>query len=298
MATNYPNSIDNGTSLPYPNSTDDLSSPNLAAGQGNQNDAVIAVETLVGSNATQTTPTAQYNVLQATSATSSEWGLLTLKNVSGSTGTGSFVFATSPTISSPTISSPTISSPTITGSLGNISTGTITSSGLITGNGGATIGSTLTVNSGTTITYPTGSFSSVFLSNPYKFSVYQSTSQSLPATVSFDTVIFDTNSNFSTTTYKYTAPVTGYYLFNWLVTANFGSTTTYFNSSLVKNSGTVATISNGSNSGQFGPSVGASKLLSLNAGDTVYINTSQGAVAPSIAGKTQTYFEGFFVSAT
>ena len=144
MATNYPNSIDNGTSLPYPNSTDDLSSPNLAAGQGNQNDAVIAVETLVGSNATQTTPTAQYNVLQATSATSSEWGLLTLKNVSGSTGTGDFVFATSPTISSPTISSPTISSPTITGSLGNISTGTITASGATTLNGGLTVFSSFT----------------------------------------------------------------------------------------------------------------------------------------------------------
>ncbi len=144
MATNYPSSLDNGTSLPYPTSTDDLSSPNLAAGQGNQNDATIAVETLVGTNATQTTPTASGNVLQATSPTASEWGLLTSSNVSSSTGTGEFVFATSPTLTSPTLNTPTISSPTITGSLGNISTGTITASGLITANNGLTVANNFT----------------------------------------------------------------------------------------------------------------------------------------------------------
>lgn len=141
MATNYPSSLDNGTSLPYPTSTDDLSSPNLAAGQDNQNDATIAVETLVGTNATQTTPTASGNVLQATSATASEWGLLTSSNVSASTGTGSFVFATNPTLTSPTINTPTITSPSITGSLGNISTGAINASGLITASGGFSTGS-------------------------------------------------------------------------------------------------------------------------------------------------------------
>ena len=141
MATNYPTSLDNGTSLPYPSATDDTNSPSLSSGQDNQNDALIAVETLLGNNTTQTTPTAQYNVLQADSATSNVWGLITSNNVSSSTGSGDFVFATSPTISSPTISSPTISSPTITGSLGNISTGTITASGVITANGGLSAGS-------------------------------------------------------------------------------------------------------------------------------------------------------------
>lgn len=142
----YPSSIDNGTTLPYPSATDDTNSPSLSSGQSVQNNAIIAIETLIGSNATQTTPTAEYNVLQATSATASEWGLLTLNNVASSTGTGDFVFATSPTISSPTISSPTISSPTITGSLGNISTGTITASGA------ATLSSTLAVTGATTLT--------------------------------------------------------------------------------------------------------------------------------------------------
>ena len=146
MATNYPTSLDNGTSLPYPSATDDTNSPSLSSGQDNQNDALIAVETLLGNNTTQTTPTAQYNVLQADSATSNVWGKITSNNVSSSTGSGDFVFATSPTISSPTISSPTISSPTITGSLGNISTGTITASGA------TTLNSTLSVSGATTLT--------------------------------------------------------------------------------------------------------------------------------------------------
>lgn len=167
MATNYPSSLDNATSLPYPNATDDTNSPSLAGGQDNQNDALIAIETLVGTNASQTDPTAQYNVLQATSASASEWAKLTSNNVSSSTGTGSFVFATSPTISSPTISSPTISSPNITGSLGNISTGTITASGAITAS------STLAVTGDTTLT---GSLTGSTISTSGQITMQSSTS--------------------------------------------------------------------------------------------------------------------------
>ena len=132
--------------MPYPSAQDDTNSPSLAGGQDNQNDALIAVQTLLGNNTTQTTPTDQYNVLQAGSATSNVWGKITSNNVSSSTGSGGFVLATSPTISSPTISSPTISSPTITGSLGNISTGTITASGA------TTLNSTLSVSGTSTLT--------------------------------------------------------------------------------------------------------------------------------------------------
>lgn len=74
MATNFPTSIDDGTSLPYPSSTDDLSSPNLAAGQGNQNDAVIAVETKVGTGSASQTPTAGY-ILRSTTDGESTWDL-------------------------------------------------------------------------------------------------------------------------------------------------------------------------------------------------------------------------------
>lgn len=155
MSTPYPTSLDDGTTLPYPSSTDTLSSPNLASGQDNQNDSVIAIETLLGTNSTQTSPVAN-TVLTSPSNGTNEWQSITSAFVSGSTGTGNFVLASSPTISSPTISSPTISSPTITGSLGNISAGTITASGLITANNG------LDVSSGT-LTLPNNSITATNL---------------------------------------------------------------------------------------------------------------------------------------
>lgn len=137
MPTNYPTAIDNGTTLPDPSATNDTNSPSLSSGQGNQNGALIAIETLLGTNATQTEPIAN-SVLLGTGTGTNEWGSLTSAYTSGSTGTGNFVLASSPTLSSPTINSPTISNPTFTGSLGGITASTATLSGLLTANGGIT----------------------------------------------------------------------------------------------------------------------------------------------------------------
>lgn len=57
------------------------------------------------------------------------------------------------------------------------------------------------------------------IANPYKFNVYRnaawSTSAGSFAKVTFDTEVFDTNNNFdSTTNYRYTAPIAGFYQFN------------------------------------------------------------------------------------
>lgn len=152
MATNYPSTLDNGTSLPYPSSTDDLANPNLAAGQNNQNDAVIAVETLIGTNSTQTAPVAN-TVLTSPAAGTNEWQGLTSAYVASSTGTGAFVFDTSPTLASPTLNSPVINSPSFSGSMGNISTGTISASGLISANGGLTIPSTASFSAPGLVTF-------------------------------------------------------------------------------------------------------------------------------------------------
>lgn len=55
-------------------------------------------------------------------------------------------------------------------------------------------------------------------SNPYKFSAYMGSNQTTVATtwtkLNMDTEEFDTNSNYSTSTYGYTIPVSGFYLFN------------------------------------------------------------------------------------
>lgn len=57
-------------------------------------------------------------------------------------------------------------------------------------------------------------------SNPYKFKVYRNAAANagtVPtyAKVVFDTELYDTNNNFATGTY--TAPVTGFYEFSWVV---------------------------------------------------------------------------------
>ena len=72
MATNYPTSLDNGTSLPYPSATDFTNSPSLSGLDDNQNDAVIAVETKLGYAAS--TPTAGM-ILRSTVNGESTWDL-------------------------------------------------------------------------------------------------------------------------------------------------------------------------------------------------------------------------------
>ena len=75
MAINYPTSLDNGTSLPYPSSTDTLSSPNLAGLSDNLNDAVIALETKLGiADANSQTPVVG-NLLASTANGESSWSV-------------------------------------------------------------------------------------------------------------------------------------------------------------------------------------------------------------------------------
>lgn len=70
MATNFPASLDNSTSLPYPSATDDTNSPSLAGGQDNQNDAVIAVQTKLGIGSSAQTPVAGMLLYSATNGES------------------------------------------------------------------------------------------------------------------------------------------------------------------------------------------------------------------------------------
>lgn len=69
------------------------------------------------------------------------------------------------------------------------------------------------------------------MDNPYKFSVYRSTAQNTGngtfAKIQFNAEHFDTNSNYdSTTNYRYTAPVSGFYQFNASYSAATGASDT------------------------------------------------------------------------
>lgn len=110
--TNFPNSLDNSTSLPNPGSTDDTNSPSLSSGQTVQNGAVIAVETKVGTGSSSQTAIAN-SVLLGDGTGTSHWGPVTSGFVSSSTGTGPFVLANGATLTSPTINTAIINNPTL-----------------------------------------------------------------------------------------------------------------------------------------------------------------------------------------
>lgn len=110
MSINYPTSLDNGTTLPNPSTTDPRNSPSLAGGQDNQNAAIIALETKLGTGSA--TPAAS-RFLTGTGAGTSDWS----KVIPAGTvvGTSDSQTLTNKTLTSPTINTPTITNPTITG---------------------------------------------------------------------------------------------------------------------------------------------------------------------------------------
>jgi hypothetical protein len=135
------------------------------------------------------------------------------------------------------------------------------------------------------------------ISNPYKFSVYANTAQSIDSTftnvVNYNTVTYDTSSSFNTTTHAFVAPISGYYQFN----AHVGFVS-------AGNTIEVAIGVNGTNvkRGTFGVATAAivAASVKLNAGDSVTI-IGYSSTAQNTAGSadiSQVYFDGYLVSTT
>lgn len=303
MSTNYPTALDSaGTTLPYPTANDDRNSPSLSSISDNEHDAIIATETKLGIGSSLQSPTNGF-LLAGTGTGTSEWSVAyPAGTIVGTTDTQTL---TNKTLTSPIINSPTISSPTITGSLGNISTGTLTSSGLITANNGITASGAvtssglITANGGLTV--PTGQTATIMtaLYNPYKFSYYLSNATSGGTQVIFNVKNFDTGNNYSTTTGNFTAPIAGFYFFTTLVTVYESGGASGYSVSINKNGVAQAVTSYivGEVATAYNYGLNATVLLQLNSGDTVGVSTA-GLTSSISTSSTQTYFNGFLISAT
>lgn len=138
-------------------------------------------------------------------------------------------------------------------------------------------------------------------SNPYKFSAYRNSAQSPAdgAIVIFDTENYDTNSNYNTSDGKYTAPVSGFYLFNVNITYSInGNNGVAFGARLYKNGSEIAITSFvNTYTGAYSPSLSLTRLVQLTAGDYVTGNAASGGQAV-VTGAAKTYFSGFLVSRT
>jgi hypothetical protein len=104
MATNYPTSADDSTSLPNPAAGNAPSSPSHSSLHSNANDAIKAIEGKLGTGAS--TPTAN-TLMRGTGTGTSSWSALTSAQLAASltdeTGSGSAVFATTPTLVTPKV---------------------------------------------------------------------------------------------------------------------------------------------------------------------------------------------------
>lgn len=148
---------------------------------------------------------------------------------------------------------------------------------------------------------PGGSLLTTNFRNPYKFYVYRTSSFTSAASggiqIIFDTVSYDTGSNYNTSTGYFTVPVTGYYWFSARASVGNGQNgRTFVNiqkngSELIRGTdlSTTLAVPLGSN---------VSGILQLNAGDQIavgiYWSNSPGQGLE--IGYVTTYFMGQLVS--
>lgn len=286
MAINYPTSLDTSVELPNPAAGDHTNSPSHAGLHDNENAAIIALETKLG---TGSSTAASTMLLRGTGSGTSAWDKVA--------PTGTIVGTSdSQTLTSKTLTAPIVTNPTITGGGSwtgspTLSTPTIadfTNAGHNHSN--AAGGGNITKIDKSVLTTD---------SNPYKFHVSRSaaanTGASAFAVIAYDTEQFDTNNNVASGVY--TAPVNGFYQFNWQ-----GSTTTTGTqeviASLFKNGSEIARGARTTGTSVI-IGVGGSDFIQLTAGDTVDVRMFCGTARPLDVGlPVYNYFSGFLVSRT
>lgn len=137
--------------------------------------------------------------------------------------------------------------------------------------------------------------------NPYKFSVYRSASQSVvngtPTKINFDTELYDSNNNFNnSTTYRYVAPVNGFYRFDAAVegtTASGGFSILY----LYKNGVNLKQLNKIYIGTATGAGAGSGTEVQLAAGDYVEIFLYLTGTSV-VVGAPTAWFTGHLISET
>ena len=208
---------------------------------------------------------------------------------------------TSPTINSPTITNATISADTLTGYTTSNS-GTIYGIPVTTGTMSA---SYLTASTITNTQIASAGLYTTKVYNPYKFSVYRATNQTISSNtwtkVALDTKTFDTGTNFDTSANQFTAPIAGFYFLNGAVTiSNLLSGHTIACGINVGTFGIAPTNQGGTivnGAGTIGAQMVTTAFVQLAAGQTVqlYVYSFDTTVQ---GGSSTTCLQGFLVSAT
>ena len=133
------------------------------------------------------------------------------------------------------------------------------------------------------------------------FAYQRTATQSIPAStwtkVQFNTSIFDTNSNYSNTNYRFTPTVAGYYQFNWLVVMDAIPSNAEMISAIYKNGATYVWGNDSYTSSSHYNSSTGSVLLYCN-GSTDYaeifvFQASSGAVNCTPTSTSVSMFSGF-----
>jgi hypothetical protein len=125
------------------------------------------------------------------------------------------------------------------------------------------------------------------------FAVYPSSAVNLSSStwtkIAFNAELFDTNSNFNTSTYRFTPTVAGYYQINFFVGTSASNNNSYWNFSAIYKNGSLFTgqfaVFPAGNVQSYGSQL--SQLISMN-GSTdyleFYVNVYVGSGTPSYSG--------------
>lgn len=140
----------------------------------------------------------------------------------------------------------------------------------------------------------------VQINNPYRFRAYAGAATSLPAgdtKINCNQETYDPNSNYDTSTSRYTAPVAGTYSFKGSVAISAGGS---IHNAQLRVNGALVTIGDERTSNTATNHYLVADDLVLAAGDYVelYAYNSGGTVNTNASASFRTYFSGFLISTT